>query len=414
MMNAVKRPWYQGSLNFWFKDLGCASYLIQAILATAACIIFIRVESLSTMMMIFAVVCAYCALAWQSIRMQATEWQCLVADYCKHVMFQGKVFIALINLTLLCGIALSPSLNNINMLLLANILGLSIWFICRVTSHLFTTCCYLAFTFAIIIPTFSEHLPLWLIPCSLLVLSLILLCKNKLGMPYIWQAGALINYRQGLQSGWSPVPSGFLSNYGTAINKQLFPLSYFVGSSLSQYIILLVLFSIIAIVINFFYNIAEHVLFALTLMLLAAVTLCQWAKAQRSQSWELLTTLPIYNGSHAVKVALSNSALKFSLLIGVLCFVSASILLLTHQQWQLLNVASYAIACIAATLTSFVLGNVFKNINVLSVLLCLSCGVSMGTVNVMIEHGDSILKLLLISLYASVLAVLNRFTIKYL
>ncbi|WP_404338680.1 hypothetical protein [Pseudoalteromonas mariniglutinosa] len=415
MIAVTKRPWYQGYICFWLKDPGCASYVISAILSTIVSFFLISIEQqLLSMSIMFALICIYSATAWQSIRMQATEWQFLVANYCQHVMLQGKLFITLINVLLgICVIA-SQSWHNLNALLLANTLGLSIWFICRVTNHLFTACCYSLITIAIVLAIFIEQLPLWLIPCSLLTCTVFLVCKNKYGTAYAWHNNALNNYRQGLQSGWSPVPSGLFANYGTLINKQLFPLSYFIGSGLSQYLIFLGMFAALAIAVNCFYDIAGHALFTLTILILATVTLCQWSKAQQLNSWQLLLTLPIYNSSHDAKVALSYSALKFTCLIAVLCLATSAILLLTNQQGSLLNIASYTMACAAAVLASFIIGNVCKNIHILSILLCLSFGFNMGVAHEMLEHGDNIITLLLVALYTCGLALLNRLSVKWL
>ncbi|MGS0536345.1 hypothetical protein [Pseudoalteromonas sp. SaAl2] len=414
MMQVSKRPWYQGAINFWLKDVGSASYFIGAIITSLLCLIATGIEELITLMIMFSIICMYSAIAWQSIRMQATEWQSLVVGYRKHVMFQGKVFIILSNLIALLSIIIAGNINLLATLTVANLVGITIWFLNRSFSHLFTPVCYFSFFIATLICVLIEQLPVWLIPVNIIAFIAIALLHNNFSSAYVWRPDALINYRNGLQSGWSPIPSGFLSNYGSPINKGLFPLSYFVGSGLSQYLILLTLLCIIGVAINLFHNITEHVIFVLTLTLFAIVTLSLWSKVQKQNSWELLFTLPIYNSSHSAKIALSNSVLKLAVLVMGLCFLTASALSLANSTFLIFNILSYSLACSAGLLLSFTIGNVCKNINLLSLFLCLSFGLSMALANYMFDHGDSVGKLVLIAAYALFMAGLNRVTVRYM
>ena len=310
MMQASKCPWYQGAVSFWLKDVGCASYFIAAIITTLLCLIATGIEDLIGLMIMFSIICMYSAIAWQSIRLQATEWQSLVVGYRKHVMFQGKVFIILSNLISILSIIIAGNINLLATLTMANLVGIIIWFINRSFSHLFTSVCYFSFFIATLACVLIEQLPVWLIPVNVVAFIAIVLFHKSFTSAYKWRPDSLLNYRNGLQSGWSPVPSGFLSNYGSSINKGLFPLSYFVGSGLSQYLILITLLCFFGVVANLFYNITEQAIFVLTLNLFAIVTLSLWSKVQKQNSWELLFTLPIYNTSYSAKVALSYSVLK--------------------------------------------------------------------------------------------------------
>jgi len=99
MMQVVNRPWYQGITSLWFKEPGCASYFIAALVSTLLCLVATGMdEELLELMILFSTICMYSTVAWQSVKMQATEWQVLVPDYCKHVMFQGKAFLVFNNI----------------------------------------------------------------------------------------------------------------------------------------------------------------------------------------------------------------------------------------------------------------------------------------------------------------------------
>ncbi|WP_339691834.1 hypothetical protein, partial [uncultured Pseudoalteromonas sp.] len=378
MMQASKCPWYQGAVSFWLKDVGCASYFIAAIITTLLCLIATGIEDLIGLMIMFSIICMYSAIAWQSIRLQATEWQSLVVGYRKHVMFQGKVFIILSNLISILSIIIAGNINLLATLTMANLVGIIIWFLNRSFSHLFTSVCYFSFFIATLACVLIEQLPVWLIPVNVVAFIAIVLFHKSFTSAYKWRPDSLLNYRNGLQSGWSPVPSGFLSNYGSSINKGLFPLSYFVGSGLSQYLILITLLCFFGVVANLFYNITEQAIFVLTLNLFAIVTLSLWSKVQKQNSWELLFTLPIYNTSYSAKVALSYSVLKLAALVALLCFSTAAALTLANQELLLINALSYSLACAAGLLLSFAIGNICKNINLLSVILCLTFGLNMG------------------------------------
>ncbi|MBE0459454.1 MAG: hypothetical protein ACTJIB_08580 [Pseudoalteromonas prydzensis] len=414
MMQVSKRPWYQGAVSFWLKDVGSASYFIAATITSFLCLIATGIEELITLMIMFATICMYSAIAWQSIKMQATEWQSLVVGYREHVMFQGKVFIVFSNLISILSIIIAGNINLLATLTLANLIGLVIWFLNRSFSHLFTSVCYFSYFVATLVCVLIEQLPVWLIPVNIIAYIAIALLHNNFSSAYVWRPDSLSNYRNGLQSGWSPIPSGFLSDYGSSINKGLFPLSYFVGSGLSQYLILLTLLCTIGVVINLFYNITEHVIFVLTLCLFAIVTLSLWGKIQKQNSWELLFTLPIYNSSFSAKVALSNSVLKLAILVASLCFITASALSLANPTFLIFNILSYSLACSAGVLLSFAIGNVCKNINLLSFFMCISFGLNMGLANYMFDHGNDISELIIMATYTLAMAAINRFTVRYL
>ena len=407
-------PWYQGAISFWFKEAGCTSYCVIAIISALFSFAAINIVELLELMAMFSIVSMYCAIAWQSIRLQATEWQDLVQGYRQHVMFQAKIFLGLINAIVLLSVIASKEFSILATMGIANVLGIIVWFINRSSSHLFSTICYVIFFISALICGLTDQLPVWLIPVNIIAFIAIALLYNNFSSAYVWRPDALINYRNGLQSGWSPIPSGFLSNYGSPINKGLFPLSYFVGSGLSQYLILLTLLCIIGVAINLFHNITEHVIFVLTLTLFAIVTLSLWSKVQKQNSWELLFTLPIYNTSYSAKIALSHSVLKLAALVALLCFSTAAALTVANKELLLVNALSYSLACAAGLLLSFAIGNICKNINLLSVLLCLSFGLNMGLATYMFDHGDSLSKLTMMGIYTFVMAAINRLTVRYL
>jgi len=414
-MQISKRPWYQGIVNFWLNDVGCASYFVAAILISFLSLVTTSIENMITFMIMFSTICMYCAIAWQSIKMQATEWQFLVVGYREHVMFQGKVFIILSNFISILSIIIADNIHLLATLSLANIIGIVIWFINRSFSHLFTSVCYISFFIAVLASVLIEQLSIWLIPVNIVLLTAIYLFDNKfITSPYSWSPRSLTNYLNGLQSGWSPVPSSLFSNYGGSINKKLFPLSYFVGSGFSQYLILIILFCITGVIINLFYDVAEHVLFVLSLGLFTFVTLSLWSKIQKKNSWELLFTLPIFNSRENAKVALSHSILKLSLFVAALCFVTTFALNVTNHSLSILNVLSYTLACTGGVLLSFAIGNVFKNINFLSLFLCLAFGLNIGLTTYLLEHSSNLTTLITLGIYTVAMATMNRFTTLYL
>jgi hypothetical protein len=414
MITAPNRPWYQGWVSLWLKDTGIATYFIPAVFSALLSPLFIYFEPIIlNMLMMFAIVCIYSSLALQSVRLQATEWQSFVVNYQSHVINQGKVFIVIINSIMLLTIVFEPRLQLISTFLFANALGLGLWLLCRVTSHLFTTGCYTVFTAGIVSSVILEHPPLFLAPVAVGICLFLIIIKDKFGEPYRFNHRALAHYVAGLQSGWSPIPAGFLSGYSTYLNKQLFPLSYFVGPALSQFIILLVGISTTAVIVNFFYDITEPALFIFTNILLAIFTLCQWNRSQRTQSWELLYTLPIYNGVADTHNAFTQSALKFTACIGLFSFAFASLLMLPLQ-WECLTAANFALSVCCALLASFIIGNLVKNTSVMTIFLSISYGVHMALIITIFESDNSVIQFIILSLYTCSLSLLNRFSAKYI
>ena len=188
------------------------------------------IEGLVGTMNMFLINCFYSGVALENFPLQATEWQSLVVGYRKHVMFQGKVFIILSNLISILSIIIAGNINLLATLTMANLVGIIIWFLNRSFSHLFTSVCYFSFFIATLVCVLIEQLPVWLIPVNVVAFIAIVLFHKSFTSAYKWRPDSLLNYRNGLQSGWSPLPSGFLSNYGSSINKGLFPLIYFVCS----------------------------------------------------------------------------------------------------------------------------------------------------------------------------------------
>lgn len=414
MSSPQSRKWYQGWSGLWLKEAGPASYFVPSIFATIFSPLFIGSEPvILNLLAMFAIICIYASLALQSIRLQATEWQALVVDYCQHVTQQGKVFIAIINGFMLINAAIEQSIHLLSTIFVANTLGLGLWLLCRVSSHLFTLGCYIIFTTGIISCVLLEKTPIFLIPIAIVTYLVLLVFRDKFGQPYHFSSHAFANYRHGVQSGWSPVPVGFLSSYSKYLNKQLFPLSYFVGPSLSQFTILLVGLSASAIIINFFYDISKHSMFSLTNVLLALFTLCQWSRSQRTQSWELLYTLPIYNSTAQAKSAFIQSALKFTIYVGIFCFI-VTLPLIGQQQWQYVYAANFSLTACAAFLASFIIGNIVKNTSIMGILLCFSYGGHMALSTYIIQSDNGFTDLVLVSLYVCSLALLNRFSAKYL
>ncbi|MBQ4832038.1 ABC transporter permease [Pseudoalteromonas sp. MMG010] len=407
------RAWYKGWISFWVKDTGVASYFIPALFASLLSPLLVALDPIAlNMATLFSIVCMYSALAQQSIKMQATEWQSLVVGYQEHVMQQGKIILLLINILMMCNILFIQNVHLAATLGMANALGISLWFLCRVYSHLFTTACYITFTLAILLIIVCEQTPLFFAPTGFVICLTLLLFNKKLGLAYAFKHDALANYLNGVQSGWSPLPDKLPLTNLAHLNKFLFPLSYFVGPALSQYLILLLFISAAALGVNQFYDVSEHALFILCNIILALFMFFHWSKAQRTKSWELLYTLPIYNSIAQAKLALAYSTYKVTILLAVLCFVFC-LLINSEPAWQWLLALKFSLVISAGVLASFVIANLSKNSNVIGIYLCLWYGAQMAITVKVVEAKSESTTLLFSVVYLLVTLLLHRYTIAF-
>ena len=387
MNNQIKRPWYQGFYAYWFKECGSLNYLLPLLIGTVASILVMLkgIDEVLPFTLCFTSICTFASVAWQSIRLQATEWHSLVPGYTRHIVGQGHVIIIAPHILLLSTAILLQQLVVIKLLSISILLGTAFYFKCRVTSKMFSASSYLFFGI-ISLTIVVEEVPLWLACISAFLTLVLILFRKQFGSAFKWQPHALVDYKHALQSGWSPIPKGFLKGYGQGLNKFLFPISYFMGRSLIQYSVLVLILLMALLVINFFFIAGQPSLFVFSNLVCILAFMILWTRIQRQQAWGTLLTLPIYSSVIEAKMSYAKASEKFALCIFVCSAVLVGFIECLHFTSLDFNLSlTYSLVNTAGVLLCFAVGNMCKKSAFFSVALVFTLGFVLAITGAVVE-----------------------------
>lgn len=415
-MSTVSPPWYQGFYNYWVKECGSLNYLLPTIIATLVSIL-VMIKGVSEPLpftVCFASVTAFSTVAWQSIRMQATEWHTLVPGIRAHIARQGHIIIALPHVALLVSAAIYQQWLVFNMLSVTVLAGTIFYLTCRVKSNAFGLSAYLFFG-TISIAIFAASLPNWIAICCALATLIVICLRKRFGEAYKFTPQALIDYKHALQSGWSPIPKGFMKGYGNQLNQVFFPLSFFVGRAMIQYAVVVFALLITLVVLNFFFHIGKPSLFLASNLLTVLAFVILWTRLQRHQSWQTLLTLPLYNSVKVAKKAYAKSAEKLSVWIFVLGLISALMIASTDPEIGYTKAVAFSLANAGGILVCFCIANFCKKSGFFSVALVFTLGAVLGFTGTIVETQDlSYVSIIVASAYCVIAIVANRYSSKFL
>lgn len=417
MSYQVNRAWYKGFYAYWFKECGSLNYLLPMIIGIIVNVA-VMAKGLNEALpftVCFTSICAFAAVAWQSIRLQATEWHSLVPGYTKHIANQGHVIILASHIILIISALALGQYQALKLLSVSILLGTAFYLTCRVSSKAFNTSAYVFFTMIGITIVFEE-IPLWLASLAVFATAVLILCKRSFGSAFKWQTQALIDYKHALQSGWSPIPKGFLKGYGKELNKYFFPLSYFMGRALLQYTALLIAILICLIVINYFYVAGQPSLFVFSNVVCVLAFMMLWTRIQRQQAWSTLITLPIFSSVHEAKRSYVKAGEKYALCILVCSLLLAGFIeFIRFESPSFYLTLSYSLINSGGVLLCFAVGNFCKKSAFFSVALVFTLGFVLAITGIVIESKQITLGSLSLAGSYFVLAVLaNRKSAKHL
>ncbi|TMO57029.1 hypothetical protein [Pseudoalteromonas phenolica] len=390
MSNMLNRAWHKGFYAYWFKECGSLNYLLPMFIFVIISV-FVMAKGVSEALpftICFTSICAFASVSWQSIRLQATEWHSLVPGYTKHIVKQGHIIIIVPHVILLASAIIFKQYEVLKLLSVSVLIGTLFYLKCRVTSKMFNSSAY--FFFAIIgFTVVFKEVPTWLAALALFMNINLVLFRKHFGTAFKWQAQALVDYKHALQSGWSPIPKGFLKGYGQGLNKLFFPLSYFMGRSLIQYTVLVLVIFMALLSLNYFYVAGRPSLFIFSNLVCILAFMILWTRIQRQQAWGTLITLPIYSSVSEAKIAYAKACEKYALCILVCSLLLAgTIEFLRFDEPNFRLTAAYALVNTAGVLLCFSVGNYCKKTAFFSIALVFTLGFVLAITGIVVETEE--------------------------
>jgi len=390
MSNTLNRTWHKGFYAYWFKECGSLNYLLPMFIFVIISVLVMAkgVSEALPFTICFTSICAFASVSWQSIRLQATEWHSLVPDYTEHIVKQGNIIIVAPHVILITSAIIFEQYDVLKLLSVSVLIGTLFYLKCRVTSKMFNSSAY--FFFAIIGFTIVfKEVPTWVAALAVILNINLVLFRKHFGTAFKWQAQALVDYKHALQSGWSPIPKGFLKGYGQGLNKFFFPLSYFMGRSLIQYTVLLLIIFVALLTLNYFYVAGRPSLFIFSNLVCILAFMILWTRIQRQQAWGTLITLPIYSSVNEAKTAYAKACEKYALCI-LVCSLSlaGTIEFLRFDEPNFRFTAAYALVNTAGVLLCFSVGNYCKKTAFFSIALVFTLGFVLAITGVVVETEE--------------------------
>jgi hypothetical protein len=342
--------------QFWFKDLGSVSFLGTGLLSLpVALAIGLSLEGekalqVAALMLNMGIVSTSCAIAWQGLRLQASEWAVLVPHYRGHIFRQ----MALIGLSFL-GLVLACIylLDAVQLLVSASLmLAASSAFIglCQQRPNAFnlSILLYLSGIVAVDLATY--------IPSALLmafnVFAGVYLYLSLKGMA--WHPDAKSVYLNSTETGWLWLPSFAQGKATQAIQTFFMPINFFIGP---MFLMPLVLIPLIFIGLHVFGDADPHQsnLFVFIYLNSLLCLLLHWSRIMRWQGMQTLYLLPIFDAWQGFAQLMYRSQLKLLL---VICVVFALVTAMTHPAqanlaaWLTPNLANLGLCALSLGLGS--------------------------------------------------------------
>ncbi|CCQ12235.1 ABC transporter permease protein [Pseudoalteromonas luteoviolacea B = ATCC 29581] len=313
----------RGFWGHWITEKGCSMYMSFGLLSFALlCILLPMSETrLSLPLSIFVTLGCGSGFAWQIIKLRADETLALIPGKKKLVLNQG---IALLTVTYSLFLIFAVALQRMDALFAAALGGvLSTWLILKVIKNTryfkhVTSIYFLAAIGSIYYDKFDGNVT-WLLLLAWLVMSLYSLTKlNNIA----WSNTAIHCYKNGLNTGWSPLPTAFTLPKWAEFDKQLFPLSFFAGKTLYTFLGTVTLSSLAIPIIVYFLETPNLAIFIVLTISPIGIMFIRWSMLQNSRSIETLWVLPIFNNRQELHRAFVNRLLFVVTLATIIFWLS--------------------------------------------------------------------------------------------
>ena len=301
----MKRNPFQGAARTWLFELGSANFvctgLVMALFACLFSLLKQEQDDYFAMMYGLAIVSIYSGVAWQLLRLRAVEWQSLSPDFVKHYQLQCVLIYLLTALVGLGMAAVFLDFQTITSLLLSMIIGNVYILLCIHKPSYFQTAA-IAFILNIFCYSVAELMPL-----SVVIIGLLVSTGFVIGQNYRirFSSDALNTVADGMRaSGWM-VNFKFSFKWLTAFERQLFPMNYFIGPTLSSQLMLGAIIGMVYSGLSLYFAWELPLLFILLIFGLIISSMIHWGRLQKPQVFELLITLPVTNGVEDLRRKLS-------------------------------------------------------------------------------------------------------------
>ena len=340
----------KGFTRQWFYDLGCATFLGTGFmgLVLAFAMSFAPREEPLTILTGLTIISTAIACAWQLNRISATEGAHIIPHYISRILGQcALVFISAIGLSYL--VLLNAGYTDLLGLLgVIASWGMAFVYLCIKWPRVF----FLSVIAYLIMPWLPDlyaviSMSLWLnlIISWALVPILGALIFRHYQQP-AWHVEARSVYLNGLEMGfyWFPQFNG--GRFSRWIERQLHPMSFFIGPMLTMLILILPCLVFLIDVFAQTMEINLPIYFILLQCVIVSCSLVHWSRIQRWRSVELLLVLPGYSGRSGMRDAFCMAQNRFIALITLgVALVTFGILLMRGDFhlviWLHISLAAY-------------------------------------------------------------------------
>ncbi len=353
-LQALRAYWLNNSFGAIY---GCALLFLLVIYVLS--IVLSKADSSVFALLISAFI--FCAVIWQSIRLQSTEWHKIVPGYSQYMVKQLWFIVGLSHALILVIICMTQDWQTLLKLTYPVLFGSVFLVICVKRSDWYNiiTLCYAVLVNVIIsLPTPSP-----LLAASSCVVAGILFAvhRNKV-LNDNWSAHALNTYQTASKSGWLPIPERFISLVTLSKVKTLFPLSYFTGTAL---VITLVMWPLLLglLVIASFILPSEHELLLIIschLSLFFGFYIC-WGMVKNLHSWRGLLLLPLFEDKTKMVQGIVTAKRLLLLFIFATSLLATTIIWLTSESINLPHIIVYSVISTLGLGLLFVISYQFPN-----------------------------------------------------
>lgn len=285
---------FRGMLRLWCFDIGSVSFLGVGLLGVIlACLAAVNGKNDSAELLFsMGIVSSSAAVAWQLIRLMASECSPLIPHYRRHIYIQSiTVLASVFAIGVLCCLMLGLT-SSLASLVLALVMSFAFIWLCLLSTQWF----YASFLLFVLVPFISlmtVHIPLWLSVIALVVLGglIIRVCR---ALP--WRAEARTVYLNGLEMGWFWLPNLQSMRILSRFERYLHPTNFFIGPMLTALLLLLPVACLTLGVLSHQFHWNIPVLLLLAQFSVIMCSMVHWSRVQRSRSTETLLLMPGFDG----------------------------------------------------------------------------------------------------------------------
>ncbi|AVV84604.1 hypothetical protein [Shewanella putrefaciens] len=344
---------FMGILRLWCFDIGSISFLGTGLLSLVLGGVagwFGQKDSLE-LFLSMGVVSVSAAIAWQFIRLMASECSQLIPNYRRNIFIQsGLILSSVIGILLILCVSFG-FVASLPILVLALVISLGFIGLCLLAAQWF----YAAFLLFMLMPFISlieRHIPLWLSLSVLLIMGIVIIYQCRT-LP--WRGNARVVYLNGLEMGWFWLPNLQSMRILSRFERYLHPTNFFIGPMLTILLLLLPIFTLGLGALSLQLQWDFPILLLLAQFSVISCSLVHWSRVQRSRATETLLLMPGFNGRQGLINAFYHGQQRLLNVIAGMIFVCSLLLGGINGDVSLLLVAHLTLStyCACALILGF-------------------------------------------------------------